>query len=120
MWHLCAYVLGVMDPGSGHLVTTSTGKRFYMYIGLGVIACRCHYKWEFEHYNSGCVRSGGGSLGVSLEGLANCRYWGACGKHGSISTSRKHGKKEPQSFSHCGSFDHYFGGGIGFFSIFQF
>jgi hypothetical protein len=21
-------------------------------------------------------------------------------------TSRKHGKKEPQSFSHCGSFDH--------------
>jgi hypothetical protein len=22
------------------------------------------------------------------------------------STSRKHGKKEPQSFSHCGSFDH--------------
>jgi hypothetical protein len=23
-------------------------------------------------------------------------------------TSRKHGKKEPRSFSHCGSFDHYF------------
>ena len=23
-------------------------------------------------------------------------------------TSRKHGKKEPQSFSHCGSFDHNF------------
>jgi hypothetical protein len=22
-------------------------------------------------------------------------------------TSRKHGKKEPQSFSHCGSFDHH-------------
>ena len=22
------------------------------------------------------------------------------------STSRKHGEKEPQSFSHCGSFDH--------------
>ena len=24
----------------------------------------------------------------------------------STSTSRKHGKKEPQLFSHCGSFDH--------------
>jgi hypothetical protein len=23
-------------------------------------------------------------------------------------TSRKHGKKEPRSFSHCGSFDHCF------------
>ena len=22
-------------------------------------------------------------------------------------TSRKHGEKEPQSFSHCGSFDHH-------------
>ena len=26
----------------------------------------------------------------------------------SPTTSRKHGKKEPQSISHCGSFDHYF------------
>jgi len=25
---------------------------------------------------------------------------------GGLHTSRKHGKKEPQSFSHCGSFDH--------------
>ena len=27
------------------------------------------------------------------------------GAHGP--TSRKHGEKEPQSFSHCGSFDHH-------------
>ena len=40
MWHLCAYVLGVMDP-SGHLVTTATDRRFFPDFGLSVITCPC-------------------------------------------------------------------------------
>ena len=34
------------------------------------------------------------------------RLWGCQKGFHRCSTSKKHGKKEPQSFSHCGSFDH--------------
>ena len=37
---------------------------------------------------------------------SDCRFNHSTCCHGSH-TSRKHGKKEPQSFSHCGSFDHH-------------
>ena len=44
-----------------------------------------------------------------LEGRPNTKL-GDHGTPNAHNTSRKHGKKEPQSFSHCGSFDHCFPG----------